>query len=59
MTDILKIPKNMDAIFTAEDSKECRVRRLTGGLGGAGYVTVVLRAWSQSFPLKIKTMCAI
>lgn len=30
MTDILKILKNMGAIFTAEDSKECRVRRLTG-----------------------------
>lgn len=30
MTDIPKILKNMGAIFTAEDSKECRVRRLTG-----------------------------
>lgn len=30
MTDIPKIPKNMSVIFTAEDSKECRVRKLTG-----------------------------
>lgn len=59
MTDILKIPQNMCVIFTADDSNECGVRRLTGGLGGAGYVTVVPKAWSQSFPLKIKSMCAI
>lgn len=30
MTDILKIPKNMGAVFTAEDSKVCGFRRLTG-----------------------------
>lgn len=29
-----------------------------GGLGGAGYVTDMPRAWSQSFPLKMKSMCA-
>ena len=55
MTDILKIPKNMGAIFTAEESKGCRVRKLTGGIGAAlGYVTVVPKAWSQSFPSEDK-----
>lgn len=30
MTDILEIQKNTSAIFTAEDSKGCMVRRLKG-----------------------------
>lgn len=38
MTDILQIQQNMCAIFTAEDSKEPRVRRLTGRWGGGGVI---------------------
>lgn len=54
MTDILKIQQNMSAIFTAEDSKERRVRRLTGDCVVIGYVTDMPRAWSQSFPSEDK-----